>query len=250
VSTWIFHGTVLPERAGLDISSPVKISFSAEEAGISGEAILSVGASHVSIVVSSDDTEADLETLRNYVDYVARSTVDVYGYLSGRGYDLEISSVVDRDGRQTVFGVGIEDIENLQQERPLVFQEVLGLMSRSHSLPRALADLREAIRSPWDTGFLCYRSIETVMQHFAAEDETAGDRKPAWERMRSALRIDESWIAPLKHPADRQRHGRAAFMSGTDRVSAMKRAWKVIDRFCLYLNGGSAPLGPEYEELA
>ena len=202
------------------------------------DAIVSINASQVSIVIETTDKNADLPTLKNYVEYLVRTVVDAYGYLTGRGYDVEITSVVDPDGKHTVFGVGIPELEEAQNERPLHFPELLEVMGRSQHLHRALGDLREAIRSPWDTGFFCHRAVECIRQSFVKEED-GDDKGPSWKSLRNELRIDRSWIEEYtKKSADAQRHGSTPYMSGEDRVLAMKHAWKVIDRFCVYVYGG------------
>lgn len=241
MSTYIFSGKIMPERANVSVST-LSIKVLAEEAGINVDAIVSINASQVSIVIETTDKNADLPTLKNYVEYLVRTVVDAYGYLSGRGYDVEITSVVDPDGKHTVFGVGIPELEEAQNERPLHFPELLKVMGRSQHLHRALGDLREAIRSPWDTGFFCYRAVECIRQSFV-EKEDGNDKDPSWEGLRNALRIDRSWLEKYtRESADAQRHGSTRYMSEEDRVLAMKHAWKVIDRFCVYAHRGFIPL--------
>lgn len=244
MSTYIFSGKIMPERVNFNVSPPLLIQMQAIDAGISGEAIVSINASQVSIVIETTDKNAGLPTLKNYVEYLVRTIVDAYGYLTGRGYDVEITSVVDPDGKHTVFGVGIRELEEAKDERPLSFPALLGVMGmdKSQHLHRALGDLREAIRSPWDTGFFCYRAVECIRQSFV-EKEDGDDKNPSWKRLRNALRIDRSWLEKYtKESAVAQRHGSTPYISGEDRVLAMKHAWKVIDRFCVYAHRGFIPI--------
>ncbi len=172
-----------------------------------------------------------------------------YGYLSGRGYDVEITSVVDPNGQQTVFGVGIRELEKTKDDRPLSFEELLSVMSKSPHLHRALGDLREAIRSPFDTGLFCYRAIECVRQHFK-EDKDGDNNSPSWECLRQNLRIERSWIQPLENLSKEQRHGSSPYMSESERVRLMQHAWKVVDRFCVYIRRNFQPLpDSEFEIL-
>lgn len=110
--------------------------------------------------------------------------------------------------------------------------------------------MREAIRQPNDTGFFCYRAIESIRQHFYEPQDGKKDG-PSWERLRSSLRIDRSWIGALteSYEASNQRHGKTPYMSGENRVSAMQHTWKAVDRFCLYLDNGAVQLAEEIEEL-
>lgn len=149
MNSYIFSGKVLPERANVNIT-PIEVKIDAIDAGISGTAIISINVSQVSVVFNTN-SNSDLMTLKNYVDYSVRTLIDAFGYLSGRGYDIEITSVVNHEGKHAVFGVGIPELEKSQKERPLSFQQLLEAMAKSQHLHRALSDLREAIRSPVDT---------------------------------------------------------------------------------------------------
>ena len=140
-----FSGKVMPERANVNIS-PLQVQVDWEYAGIAGEAIISVGASQVSVLFKPSGDKVDLPTLRNYVENLVRALVDGYGYISGRRYDVEITSVLDPNGSQMVFGVGIPELEKSQNERPLSLQQLVQAINKSPLvLPRALGDLREAI---------------------------------------------------------------------------------------------------------
>lgn len=241
MNTYTFSGKVLPERANVNIMPPLKIEMEAKDAGISGKATVSIGVSQISVVFNTENSNVDLPTLKNYVEDIVSSLVDAYGYLSGRGYDIEITSVVDPSGMQTVFGVGVAELEETQSERPLSFQDLIEVMNKSPDLHRALRDLREAIRSPLDTGFFCYRAVECVRQSFKQEKDDDKDEL-SWRRLRDTLRVDRSWIEGLKKFADPQRHGKSPYMSGKDRVSAMRHGWKIVDRFCIYVRRGFKPL--------
>jgi len=232
MKSYIFSGKVLPERANVNVT-PLEVKMDAIDAGISGTAIVSIVASQVSVVFNTN-SDSDLLTLKNYVEYLVRNLVDAFGYLSGRGYDIEITSAINHEGKYTVFGVGISELENSQNERPLSFQQLLIAMAKSQHLHRALGDLREAIRSPIDTGFFCYRAVESIRQNFKKEED-GDDIILSWERLRKSLLIDRSWIDKIKKFADPARHGDITYISGKDRILIMQHTWKLIDRFCLYV---------------
>lgn len=271
--TYIFTGTVLPERANVHILIPRDRPLSCIIDLPGGEvmqfdASITIGASQVSVVIKSELEIADLATLKNHVESFVGSVVDAFGYLEGRGYDVEIKSLVgQQDGEPwasmpiwTVFGVEIAGLQEAKSERPLTFDEIMPLMfntpvqggSNSNvpvQLRRALADLREAILSPHDTGLYCFRAMESIRQCFVLAEDSDDDHKISWIRMGDALRIDESWSRDLARVSTQQRHGIGEFMSGAERLAAMQRAWKVIDRFLVYTNGGLIPLSDEYELL-
>lgn len=212
-----------------------------------------------------------METARNYIEYFVRSIVDAFGYTEGRGYDVEITSVIgQQDGQPwasfpvwAVFGVEVSALQQTKSERPISFDEVVPLLLdlpqqndsdpivaklAPQQLRRCLGDLREAIRSPHDTGLFCFRAIECLRQCFIL-DEDGDDQRLSWERMGEILRIGESWTKGLTQISTSQRHGTSQYMSGEERVKAMQRTWSVVDRFVIYAKSDFCPLADEYELL-
>lgn len=241
--TYFFSGRVIPERAAVTVS-PSKFRASVREAALDFEAEISIGVSQVSVVVQTAKEVKDLPTLRNYVEQLVRTEVDAFGYLEGRGYDVEITSVTSADGQPlVVFGVEIRELQESKSERPVSFEELWKLLwdAKAAPLRRALGDLREAIRAPLDTGFFCYRAVESLRQGFVEPED--GDSKGAsWERLRNALCIDRSWIDELQKFGNPQRHGATPYMSGEERLLAMRLAWKVVDRLVEYVKRDFQPL--------
>lgn len=238
MKTYIFSGKILPERANVDVT-PLEIDLSAGSANFKGKAIINISVSQISVVLNVE-TDIDIFTMKNAVEHTVRVLIDTYGYISGRGYDIEITSVVDPDNKQTVFGVGIPELEADQKERPLHFSETLQLALKSRQLQHAFFNLREAIRSPWDTGFFCYRAIECIRQDF--KETTGKDETKSWEKLRKNLKIEKSYFDKVIKFAFPQRHGSMPEMTGAERVELMKSAWAVVDRYALYLQNGRKPL--------
>ncbi|MGH6661855.1 MAG: hypothetical protein ACREB6_09955, partial [Rhodospirillales bacterium] len=158
------------------------------------------------------------------------------------GYDVDIvSGYFEQTNENEIFGIsGYLFSEQERNQRHKSF----GPSLRHIDLPyvmSALADLREAIRMPVETGFFARRAIESVMQAFK-EDSNAKDDEAAWESMRTNLNLDKSWLLKLKPVADDRRHGKPTMISWEQRLDAMKRAWLVLDRYFEYLNRSKNPL--------
>ena len=263
--SYTFNGKVLPERAHVSISSdpPFQINHNDEYLGLSFVVYLTISLSQILCVVNSEDEIVDLATLRNIVENMIRSMVDAMGYVEGRGYDVEITSVVGGKGQPwSVFGVEISQLQEEKIERPLDCIELLSLMFdpsqlknaewslASGQVRRAFADLRESIRSPQDTAFHCFRAIECLRQSFTKPEDKDDDQILSWKRMGEALLIDKSWTDEFRETGMFQRHGAGVGVSAEERVLAMKRTWKVIDRFILYMKNGFQSLNVnEYETL-
>ena len=85
MNKYMFSGKILPERAPIDIVLN-GIKMDAIDAGISGTVNVSIIASQVSVIINTN-SDSDIGTLKNYVEYLVKSLVDAIGYLYGRGYD-------------------------------------------------------------------------------------------------------------------------------------------------------------------
>ena len=275
--TYILHGRVIPERAivqlqfepgwiqPLRVKSPVDPS---EELEVS----MSISYSQLAVIVKSQLQIDDLATLRNCIAQIVRSFLDAFAYLEGRAYDVEVTSIIGhQDGEPwatlpvwTVFGVEMPGLQERKAERPASLEEIISLLlgmplrdevspglqtaASAYSLRRALADLRESIKSPDDTAFFAYRAIEGIRQFFVYEED-GSDTKQSWERMGKALRIDASWTKDLASASQFQRHGAGMAMDEDMRLQAMLRAFAVVDRFVLFVKNGFKSLPATYDVI-
>jgi hypothetical protein len=252
MDTYTFFGTIRPEYTvpfDLSIKFPL-IEITSQDSGVSCKATGSIAGAHVVVEAKNVDENVELGELKNLIlESMVRPIVDALNYIWGHGYDVEINSAMRLGSRNTTyFGVGIPELFGAQSERPLPIEEISKLIYQSQPLCFAFGNLREAIRMADDTGFFCYRAIESVRQSFR-KGEDGNNPKQSWERLRESLNIDESWIRVLTCFSDEQRHGNTIYMSGAQRLSALQHAWKVVDRFCVYLHQGSIPLSKEEFDL-
>ena len=255
---YVFTGRVLPERTHVTIGNgnPIVYTVRRDDWGLDCTVAISVAAAQVSALVESSNPIDDLATLKNVIADIVGTVIDAYGYREGRGYLVELTSLTLQDGHLEVYGVEIGALQASRDERPLELHPLLfnvlsdgagdtpGIAYHRQSLRYALADLRQAILSPPDTLFHCYRAIESVMQGFR-EPQGQGDDKAAWESMRRALVVDEAALKKLGTDASRHRHGAHATTTGAEREAAMLFAWRIVDRVTLFVQRGGEPLGAE-----
>ena len=237
---YIFTGRVLPERAVVEITAP-KMRIEIPDAKLGFNITISVHASQIAVIVESESDLSDIATVRNSVDSSVRLLIDAFGYLECRGYDVEISSVIEPDGKHTVFGVEVDVLKSSRVgKNPVGLPELWTLLlagEDSGPLQNALGNLREAIKSPDGTGMYCLRAVESMRQHFV-KDGDGDETKASWDRMSAALKLDESFVSTLKPFATAQRHGESPHMSGVQRIEAMKCSWQVVDRYVEYSQRG------------
>jgi hypothetical protein len=120
------------------------------------------------------------------------------------------------------------ELQDSASERPIPTEAFFNLALTNSYLRSALSDLNSAITSPNDTGFYCYRAIETLMQEFKQPGE---ESKVAWPKLRDALQVTQAWIKPLTDNSLSNRHGELKGLSGNERSFLMKRAWMLVYRF-------------------
>jgi hypothetical protein len=228
---YTFTGVLHPERAAVTISTVVqKLSY--PDDGIVGTLTSNICVSQIISGFETPSLVPNVFTLKNIVSDAVRVEVDAAGFLYGHGYDVEIVHVVRPDSMDSlVFGV---DIPALKPDADMTarFNEVMRLFDdpRGAYLQRCFGDLREAIRSPRDTGFFCYRAIESLRQSFVVE-AGAKDDKASWETLRSTLSVGRAEIDYIKGFADAPRHGAARGISDAERASIFRKTWLIVHSF-------------------
>ncbi len=239
--TYILNGIVIPERAAVSIPN---LSFKIIVPSLSRDFIglnISIQVSQISVVIQSQTEIRDYETLKNYIQDTVAMTLDIYGYISGRAYDIEISSLTTPIKNENyIFGVGVSVLEKDISNRPKSYEEIIklfrGNIKFEQQLKLALLNFRLAIRNPADTAFYCYRAIESIAQSFKTSKNTELENNE-WNEFKEKLDINNKWIMKMKKEhADQQRHGNSTYMSGEERVDMLKNTQIVIDKLILFIS--------------
>jgi hypothetical protein len=236
---YTFFGKVHPERCNVSITE-VRAEVETPGGEINGELRYYISLSQVTATFVCDKPVPNVFTLKNYVEDAIRVALDALGYTLACGYDLEVTEVIDSMGNcPIVFGIGIPAIERAASDAGVTFESIMKVFkdAKGGYLQRCLADLREAIRVPKDTGFFCYRAIESLRQFFLRE-KGAKDDKASWEMLRSELAVDRADIETIKQMADPVRHGDSAAISGDQRAKTFALTWSIVNSFVKYANAG------------
>ncbi|MFZ5478320.1 MAG: hypothetical protein ACOZNI_16250 [Myxococcota bacterium] len=235
---YTFHGVVLPERA----QSGTVSGFTLHSEPLVGEASVSIRVeisnAQLAVIVEDEGTGLDVWTLKNSVESVARRFVDTLGFFNFASYDVEIRSAILPDGTLVVFGVGHDDLtafgRPLLSASGLTELDVLQVLTFDTPAHLALADLREGNRSPDDTGFFCFRAVESIRQAFVNCDLKQDKRDGAsWTTLRRALRLERTFFERLQTFALPRRHGALVNLTGEDRTGLLKNAWTVVFRYIM-----------------
>jgi hypothetical protein len=230
---YLFHGKVLPERANISLGFSVK--FGHISSGINAEAQVSIVFNQVAVWVTSDHLW-DIFDLRNVVKNIVYGHLAMIGYLKGYAYDIEITRALSRErGIDYVFGIDIPCIANRNQEIDLN-EALLQLREKTTGehgvfLHRCFDDLMSAMKHADDTGFYCYRAIESLRHHCAARSGLRGATKAQqWQAFRNLSGAEEHAIRLIKTAADPLRHGEPG-SEVIDRAELFINTWGVVDAY-------------------
>jgi hypothetical protein len=236
--TYILTGRVIPERAVLDIKE-IQFKTLASEDVPEGDLFVEILKSQISARFLVATQVQNFFTLRNTVEDAVRMLLDVAGYFHGYGYDVEIVQMVHSDSSlKQVFGIDVPALAGVCEKAGITYNDIfLALLKKDGGFLRhALADVREAIKSPRDTGFFCYRAIESLKNCSAVRNGLLPDDDAAWELFRNSYSIAKQQIMEIKTFADPARHGNhplAQLMGDKERADVFKKAWEIINAYIL-----------------
>lgn len=231
---YLFYGVVLPERA--QISLQFDLQFTHLVSGVNARARISIILNQVVVWVDTDHNW-DIHDLRNVVLNILQSNLAMVGYLRGFAYDCFITRVINRSKQiDYVFGIDIPCLANRTTQEE--FSEKLAVVRQKSEGPngvfmhRCLSDLVSAMRQAEDTGFFCYRAIESLRNHCAATHDLAeADRSVQWLKFREVAGCSEQILREIKTAADPLRHGKVDNIATIDRAKLLTDTWDVVDRY-------------------
>lgn len=228
-------GIVHPERADVTISSAGALIG---EDGELGRLSFSVFKSRIAGVFRSQEPIQNTRQVAYWVESSVRGITDTLCFTNGCGYDVEIIQIIDiQSNAHQVFGVEDEVISSLKVGDRVSPESIATLYGTifGRYLQRAFADLREAVRTPGDSGFFCYRAIECLVHYFMFDaNDKATTKSEAWLQFRETVNIPEYKFRELKSAADPQRHGNLHEEPSLSRGSVMQYAWEIVEGFILY----------------
>lgn len=231
---YAFYGRIYPERAILGLEDEMQIIHGTDSHQI--EINVFIHGSQILIEAFPDYEVENIHTLRNMVRNGVKSLTNPLSFLSGHYVDIEITSVIGPDGHKRVFGVVYGFIEdNLTEEeiREEIFPALMKLYSTEAGeyLQQAFADFRLAMEHPIDTGFFCFRAVESLRQFF----DDGGSDSESWDRLRSNLDVDRETIEEnIQAYASDRRHGDVIEITEDERNQALQATWDIIYSFINY----------------
>lgn len=246
---YIFTGVVHPKRVKFSVNAKFSLQIKQLEFGIDGMFSIEFKASDfvAEYTTATDHTKsknANLETLRNYIEEAVRLIIDIYCYIKSYSYDVEIVKIECGElGIDYTFDVQGE--KNINKDQKQTDEEFTNLMmffvmrSDLDFLRNALADFRRSIKYPAMTAFFCFRAIETI-RRFYFEDMRIKDesrrREKGWEELRATLSLNRKFFKDIEKFALPNRHGEYPVITYQEREIIMNKTRQAIDAFIKHVN--------------
>jgi hypothetical protein len=235
MNNYLFTGIVLPERAHLSFKLAA-LPLTHFSSGFSAVAMVSVASNQIAICIKTEH-DWDIFDLRNLVKYIISSHIAMIGYLKGYVYDAEITRVIcEQAGIDYVFPIDIPCLAKrqeaivLQEAFPQLQAKVFG--PRGMFVNRCLADLSSAMRNADDTGFYCYRAVESLRHHCASTHNLKGEGKVnQWTKFRQVAGCDESVVREIQRAAEAVRHGELVPITSSERADLLMKTWKIVEDY-------------------
>jgi hypothetical protein len=201
MTPYLYEGLILPERAQLSLQ--FEVHFKHLTSGVSAAARVSIVLNQVAVWIYTD-VEWDILDLRNLVKTILQNQIAVIGYLKGYAYEVEIRRVLHSDlGIDYVFGIDIPCIAernksiDLDARIALIREKTIGV--EGVLLKHRFNALVMAMKNSDDTGFYCYRAIESLRQHCIIKFNLNPENKSMqWKKLREIAQCDEDTIRSIK----------------------------------------------------
>lgn len=239
-NAYAFFGRVYPERTSVEISG-MNLQHTSQFGTFQMHVV--THGSQILIEAQTEEETDDIYTLKNLVQSGVSSLTDPLSFLVGKHVDVEIVAVITPSGDKRVFGV----------EYPYISEKISSEEIQSEWLPKILAvyqteaspylqhaftDFRLAMKHAEDTGFYCFRAVESLRQFF-----NSGDDSNSWKSLRKAINVDRATIEEdIQNYSYKRRHGDVDFITGEERQQVIEATWDIIRRFIEYAGEELEPI--------
>jgi len=168
----------------------------------------------------------------------ASSLTDPLAFLVGKYLSVEILGVITPSGHKRVFGVEHSYIQEKISPKDVQekwFPKIMNAYQTEASpyLQRCFTDYRLALEHAEDTGFYCFRAIESLRQFFNEQ----GDKNRSWKKLRDATNTDRDTIEEnIQEYSKNRRHGDVYLITGEERKLVLETTWDIITGFIEYVD--------------
>lgn len=245
MNKYIFTATIYPERVNFTLLGLPPLLVSSPEWNINGEFSIEIHESKVTVFFTSEaeyspESEPNIETVKNFVEKIARTFVDTYCFVHSYNYDLTIDTVkcVETGLEYTFSVVGefgfIGNNENFTKYLNIILQK------QSNAFGDAFADYRRSIKYPDMTAAHCLRSIESIRRMYFDDPSTQDNNKrdkDGWKKMAKEINVkpDASYDL-MQQFATPNRHGVYPAITWEQRKEIMTFTRNVVEKSLEWLD--------------
>jgi hypothetical protein len=116
-------------------------------------------------------------------------------------------------------------------------------------LHRCFNDLISSMRHADDTGFYCYRAIESLCHHCAVvHGLSTGKKDKKWQKFREISGCSEQTIRAINAAANPIRHGEVLGITSDEREKLFNMTWDVVDGYLNSVQPNQATATPSGAE--
>jgi len=184
----------------------------------------------------------DVFDLRNFIATIIQYDLAIISFITGNAYSFELTRCIHRrSGIDQVFGIDIPAIANRQKAKSSAtlaarFSKIKrkAIGNDGILLNRCFSDLASAMKYHNDSPFYCYRAIEALRNHCAAQNGLLDSDDPAqWQKFREVTGLSKEDITRYKDKhADKLRHGKPSDpMTDQERADMFVWTWDIVDKY-------------------
>lgn len=240
-----FIGRVLPNSLIINMDIP-EINWKWQEEGIDLSMTISIVNSIISIDIKlSHFRNSYLTELYKRAFDLARASINVVAFANGHGAVVMLDAYIPPNGVRTEIILDNPTLKplctaySLDLSRKADFSTIFKIVLTDPQIFFALNDLIQSITIPHVSLVNCARAMDTLKHSITP---LAANDAQAWEQMRKALQVDETYLRFITKNSKKPRHGHPGFTSGTITMEVTRRSWIIMNRFLEYKKRGSQSL--------
>jgi hypothetical protein len=236
-----FYGSVLPQANALSVPFSTDLRFDDPDSDLVVHISISINESKVVAKCSlSEMSHANFTYAYLRALDMARAIVDVVAFNLGEGLIVLLTEFSEGDGERKAIRINDPTLSPLclSMVPEGRFQEICRLVISNSAIVLALNDLIAANMNQHLATINCARAVEGL-RHVISP----GARQSAsWQGIRTALRLDESYLRLITDNSIQHRHGDRVRIGAPLAKQIIQRSWTVMDRFFEYALRGYQPL--------
>jgi hypothetical protein len=237
MQTILFTGRVLPAIHTLTVP---KYSLTIADRNLTTDLIVEIQDSSVTVSLFVEQFAQEMlgELCRRAIR-VAKASIDLVSFSTGKGLILVLDRVTLPDGRSGTPDLESPSVPGLVTAYTLQdISNIMAVVLAEQDIYMALSDLTDTITQPDRTLVNCGRVIETIRTLVDSNPK----RKAAWATLSHRLNISTLYLKLITDQSTAHRHGDYAEVSAEIGDAIRVRTWTTMNRFLEYRTRGNKPL--------